>query len=270
MKKKKSHKKRSRDSEAEGSSSSSDGSSVSSSSSESSSPSEHSSSSHSRSKKREHHRKHKHSHNRKHSHKHKHSHKKSGSQEKKKSKKNKTHSEEGKDGANPLGYRHGVHGIIQDTDFYIKREEFQAWLLDYKKVNPEALSQSELKKLFATFAEDYNLGILPEEKYYNLLGWERKKAYEKEMKERKQALKPPKKSASLKETLKAWTEASKEEVTFLGNDEELRRIEQKRELEERKLRASMSEKEIARLESLAKESEAMMQSLLRADDKFVK
>ncbi|KAI9495638.1 hypothetical protein BDB00DRAFT_759719, partial [Zychaea mexicana] len=50
--------------------------------------------------------------------------------------------------------------------------EFQAWLLEVKKANIETLPQSDRKKLFIDFMDDYNTATMPHEKFYNLARWE--------------------------------------------------------------------------------------------------
>ncbi|ORY44434.1 hypothetical protein BCR33DRAFT_850537 [Rhizoclosmatium globosum] len=64
----------------------------------------------------------------------------------------------------------GSHGIISTTDYYAKDSEFRAWLIDVKHVSPE---DRDAKKYFDEFVEDYNMGILPHEKYYNMDKWDR-------------------------------------------------------------------------------------------------
>lgn len=53
-----------------------------------------------------------------------------------------------------------------------KRDEFQLWLSDVKKMNIEAIGQNEEKKLFEDFIEDYNTASMPDIKYYDIKLWE--------------------------------------------------------------------------------------------------
>lgn len=55
-----------------------------------------------------------------------------------------------------------------------KEQEFHAWLLEEKMLNPETLSKSQLKKHFNSYMEDYNTATLPHEKYYALEAFERR------------------------------------------------------------------------------------------------
>lgn len=58
---------------------------------------------------------------------------------------------------------------------FTKGPEFQTWLVEERKINPETISKDQNKKEFARFIEDYNTATLPHEKYYNM------EAYEKRM-----------------------------------------------------------------------------------------
>lgn len=53
-----------------------------------------------------------------------------------------------------------------------KESEFQAWLMEVKNLNPEAIPQSKMKEHFVGFMEDYNTVTMPHEKFYNLNKWE--------------------------------------------------------------------------------------------------
>ncbi|KAM3582130.1 hypothetical protein VKS41_005559 [Umbelopsis sp. WA50703] len=75
--------------------------------------------------------------------------------------------------------RHGVadikwghYGIIHEADIFTKEPEFQAWLLEVKKVNVETIPNMKRKELFNSFMEDYNTATMPHEKFYNLQKWE--------------------------------------------------------------------------------------------------
>ncbi|KAJ3299101.1 hypothetical protein HDU79_000060 [Rhizoclosmatium sp. JEL0117] len=86
----------------------------------------------------------------------------------KKAKKKKT--KKNKDKSKDKESAWGSHGIISTTDYYAKDSEFRAWLIDVKHVSPE---DRDAKKYFDEFVEDYNMGILPHEKYYNMDKWDR-------------------------------------------------------------------------------------------------
>lgn len=42
---------------------------------------------------------------------------------------------------------------------YNKEQEFRAWLVEERKINPETISKEQTKKEFAQFVEDYNTGM---------------------------------------------------------------------------------------------------------------
>lgn len=68
----------------------------------------------------------------------------------------------------------GKYGIISEADMYMKDEEFRAWLLEERKLNPETLSKENTRKEFGRFMEDYNTGTLPHQKYYNFRAYEQR------------------------------------------------------------------------------------------------
>ena len=43
---------------------------------------------------------------------------------------------------------------------YNKEQEFRAWLVEERKINPETITKDQNKKEFARFVEDYNTGML--------------------------------------------------------------------------------------------------------------
>lgn len=57
---------------------------------------------------------------------------------------------------------------------YLKRDEFYMWALEVKNIDAAALPPGEQKKLFKDYEEDYNMGILPHERYYNMIEFEQK------------------------------------------------------------------------------------------------
>ncbi|KIK16329.1 hypothetical protein PISMIDRAFT_30907 [Pisolithus microcarpus 441] len=62
----------------------------------------------------------------------------------------------------------------QTGTFYNKTQEFRTWLLEERKLNPEALSKDQERKEFQVFVEDYNTATLPHEKYYHIEAYERR------------------------------------------------------------------------------------------------
>lgn len=52
----------------------------------------------------------------------------------------------------------GKYGLIAENDIYSKDQEFRAWLVGEKMVNPETLSKAKEKEIFKTFMEEYNTG----------------------------------------------------------------------------------------------------------------
>ena len=61
--------------------------------------------------------------------------------------------------------KYGKYGILMESDMFNKQQEFYLWLQEVKKINPEILPRFEMKKMFDTFAEDYNTVTLPHKKY---------------------------------------------------------------------------------------------------------
>lgn len=66
----------------------------------------------------------------------------------------------------------GKHGIIAETDIYTKDQEFRAWLVEEKMLNPETLSKAKEKEIFKSFMEEYNTGTLPHDKFYDVSKYE--------------------------------------------------------------------------------------------------
>jgi len=73
-----------------------------------------------------------------------------------------------------VGHQWGKYGIISETDLYNKEQEFRAWLVEERKINPETTSKEQTKKEFARFVEDYNTATLPHEKFYHMEAYERR------------------------------------------------------------------------------------------------
>jgi len=47
---------------------------------------------------------------------------------------------------------------LGSCSIYDKGQEFKAWLVEERKINPETQSKDNTKKEFARFMEDYNTG----------------------------------------------------------------------------------------------------------------
>ncbi|GBE80801.1 predicted protein [Sparassis crispa] len=73
-----------------------------------------------------------------------------------------------------VSHQWGKYGIINETDLYTKEQEFRAWLVEERKINPETISKEQTKKEFAQFVEDYNTATLPHEKFYHMEAYERR------------------------------------------------------------------------------------------------
>ncbi|EGG03800.1 hypothetical protein DFH28DRAFT_900587 [Melampsora americana] len=57
---------------------------------------------------------------------------------------------------------------------FTKDQEFRAWLVEEKMLNPETVPVSKMKELFRVYMEDYNTATLPHEKFYALEKYESK------------------------------------------------------------------------------------------------
>eukprot|EP01000_Liburna_glaciale_P001168 NODE_1310_length_640_cov_613.478849_g917_i0.p1 GENE.NODE_1310_length_640_cov_613.478849_g917_i0~~NODE_1310_length_640_cov_613.478849_g917_i0.p1 ORF type:complete len:150 (+),score=52.09 NODE_1310_length_640_cov_613.478849_g917_i0:40-489(+) len=148
-------------------------------------------------------------------------------------------------------------------------EELQSWLLEEKGMDPETLPQSELKRHFDDYMEDYNLGILPE-RYVNIRRWEAKQQ-QKRLSEASK-VKRKKKGVSMDD----WVAAAKglDEGIDGGIDldpEEARRKEIQRGRELRKAREEADEQVVQRMEMAGKQKDAMITSLTASlTDRFQK
>ena len=49
-----------------------------------------------------------------------------------------------------------------------KRDEFQLWLSEVKKINIEIINLAEEKRIFEDFIEDYNTSTMPKPIYYDI------------------------------------------------------------------------------------------------------
>lgn len=102
----------------------------------------------------------------------KHQRKKSRSRERRERKKEKKEKKKKKTAAASLSHQWGKYGIINETDLYNKEQEFRAWLVEERKINPETTNKDQTRKEFARFVEDYNTATLPHEKFYNMQAYE--------------------------------------------------------------------------------------------------
>lgn len=55
---------------------------------------------------------------------------------------------------------------------FTKDQEFRAWMVEEKMLNPETVSQIKMKELFKVYMEDFNTATLPHEKFYALEKYE--------------------------------------------------------------------------------------------------
>ncbi|TFY79919.1 hypothetical protein EWM64_g4093 [Hericium alpestre] len=92
--------------------------------------------------------------------------------ERKKEKKDKKKSKK----SGVVGGEWGKFGIISETDLYSKEQEFRAWLVEERMMNPETMSKDQTKKEFLKFVEDFNTATLPNEKFYNMTAYDTRMA----------------------------------------------------------------------------------------------
>ncbi|KAJ6593233.1 hypothetical protein B0H19DRAFT_1204942 [Mycena capillaripes] len=124
----------------------------------------------------------------------------------------------------------GKYGIISEVDIFTKGQEFHAWLVEERKINPETISKDQNKKEFARFMEDYNTATLPDEKYYNM------ESYNRRMSALRQGefVPPPDDSYDPQADLKAISGAHKKKVveheSYLSKEQlmELRKVQHER------------------------------------------
>jgi hypothetical protein len=120
----------------------------------------------------------------------------------------------------------GYYGILNLSDSFLKKSEYQAWLSEIK--NKELTEENE-KKYLNEFIEKFNNAKLQNKKYYNIQKWqvkERDRELRKHMKE--------------KEKLKYINKDMLEEKQFVFDDEGrkekekrlLKELEQKRRFDE--------------------------------------
>ncbi|KAJ7655552.1 hypothetical protein DFH06DRAFT_1412203 [Mycena polygramma] len=113
---------------------------------------------------------------------------------------------------------------------FTKGQEFHAWLVEERKINPETISKDQNKKEFARFMEDYNTATLPDEKYYNM------ESYNRRMSALRQGefVPPPDDSydpqADMKAIIGAHKKKAVEHESYLSKDQlmDLRRVQHER------------------------------------------
>jgi len=66
----------------------------------------------------------------------------------------------------------GKYGILKESDFYSKKEDFEVWLAEVKGISNFNGPKYELMNYFKDYCEDYNTATMPHEKYYNYRKWE--------------------------------------------------------------------------------------------------
>lgn len=93
---------------------------------------------------------------------------------KKKEKKARKKDKKEKKKSGAVSHQWGKYGLINDSGLYNKEQEFRAWLVEERKINPETISKEQTKKEFAQFVEDYNTATLPHEKFYHMEAYERR------------------------------------------------------------------------------------------------
>ncbi|KAF9076249.1 hypothetical protein BDP27DRAFT_1256229 [Rhodocollybia butyracea] len=124
----------------------------------------------------------------------------------------------------------GKYGIISEVDIFSKTSEFQTWLVEERKINPETISKDQNKKEFSRFIEDYNTATLPHEKYYNMEAFERRMAGIRAG----EILPPADDSYNAQEDMKALSNAHKKKKTdsssYLTTEHlmELRKVQNER------------------------------------------
>ncbi|CDO75973.1 hypothetical protein BN946_scf184888.g23 [Trametes cinnabarina] len=77
-----------------------------------------------------------------------------------------------------VSHQWGKYGLINESDLYNKEQEFRAWLVEERKINPETISKEQTKKEFAQFypLTLHPVATLPHEKFYHMEAYERRMA----------------------------------------------------------------------------------------------
>ncbi|KAA1476960.1 hypothetical protein DENSPDRAFT_785847 [Dentipellis sp. KUC8613] len=113
---------------------------------------------------------------------------------------------------------------------YNKEQEFRAWLVEERMMNPETMSKDQTKKEFLKFAEDYNTATLPHEKFYNMESYDARMAAM-----RSGAYVPPAEdgydpNADMRAHASKHKRAETEKESYMNREQlqELRRVQQER------------------------------------------
>ncbi|KAI9312626.1 hypothetical protein BX666DRAFT_2020869 [Dichotomocladium elegans] len=94
-------------------------------------------------------------------------HKRHKKSKKSKKSKKKSSSKKKKRSKHSIGHEWGKYGIIHESEY-----EFEAWLVEVKKLDLMNIGTNKRKELFIDFMDDYNTATMPHEKFYNLSRWE--------------------------------------------------------------------------------------------------
>jgi len=68
--------------------------------------------------------------------------------------------------------RFGKYGIVRESDYFRKTQEFEAWCAEVKGIPAFTGTKRDLMELFLEYAEDYNTATMPHQKYYDFEKWE--------------------------------------------------------------------------------------------------
>lgn len=122
---------------------------------------------------------------------------------------------------------YGKYGIIQLSDLFTRKMEFQAWLREVKNMNNEDLNSSNERKFYQEFIKKYNNAELPEKKYYDIVKWNAKELMKLLKKRRRD---------KEKEQPNTTHPVVSEEVEFVFDDEGQKEKEKKilKEIEQKK------------------------------------
>ncbi|TFJ87007.1 hypothetical protein NSK_001341 [Nannochloropsis salina CCMP1776] len=97
-------------------------------------------------------------------------------EEKKKKKKKKERKDDKAKGAIIPGAvdmnQFGKHGIIRESDFHRKKNDFEVWCQEIKGLPEIPRNHHEALRLFRYYMEDYNTATFPHPKYYNVEAYE--------------------------------------------------------------------------------------------------
>ncbi len=64
----------------------------------------------------------------------------------------------------------GKYGILRESDLFKKQQEFEAWMVEHKKIQDAGLlGKAEMKELFREYMEDYNTGDVEDDVFFGFL-----------------------------------------------------------------------------------------------------